>query len=62
MKEVQKNLIGAYMLSTNREYILIHDVHIEGMYQHLKQIGMLSALFTYHDPENLELEFSDKEE
>lgn len=47
------------MVTTNREYTVIYNQHILGVYQHLKQIGLLSLLFSYQNPDAEELVFNE---
>jgi hypothetical protein len=58
LTEAKSLLISDYMVATNKEYTIIYNQHIMGLYRHLKDIGLLGILFNYHDPEAVELVFN----
>lgn len=58
LTDVKSILISNYMVITSNDYTFIHDAHQIGVYNHLKQIGLLSKLFTYHNPDDLEPVFN----
>jgi hypothetical protein len=59
LTEAKSLLISDYMVTTNREYTIIYNQHLLGLYRHLKEIGLLGMLFNYHDPEAMELVFNE---
>ena len=59
LTDAKSILISNYMVATSQDYTFIHKAHQIGVYQHLKQIGLLEKLFTYHNPNNSELVFNE---
>lgn len=59
LTDVKSILISNYMVATSNDYTFIHKAHQIGVYKHLKQVGLLEKLFTYHNPDNLEPVFNE---
>ncbi|WP_178983438.1 hypothetical protein [Winogradskyella helgolandensis] len=59
LTDAKSILISNYMSTTSNDYTCIHKAHQIGVYKHLKQIGLLEKLFTYHNPDDLESVFNE---
>ena len=59
LTEAKSILISNYMVATSKNYTFIHKEHQIGVYEHLKQVGLLEKLFTYHKPDRLESVFNE---